>query len=202
MSEFNKSGWFQRFKYSTGRFGKRFPVLALVLVFLSGIVFLVGFNTTLEASNTLEFCVSCHEMGDNVFKEYQESVHYSNRTGVRAICADCHVPKDWLPKMKRKIGAAKDVYGTIMGVIDTPEKFEAKRHEMAVNVWGRMKADDSAACRNCHNAEAMSVDEQSKRAWRRHQKGIKEGMTCIDCHFGLVHDEPEGPGPQDLDFSG
>jgi cytochrome c-type protein NapC len=23
-------------------------------------------------------------------------------------------------------------------------------------------------------------------------------MTCIDCHFGIAHNEPEGPGPQEL----
>ena len=63
--------------------------------FFAGIIFWGGFNTALEATNTLEFCISCHEMRDNVYQEYKKTVHYSNRTGVRAICSDCHVPKDW-----------------------------------------------------------------------------------------------------------
>src|ERR1700757_2352236 len=73
----------------------------LVVGFVGGIVFWGGFNTALEQTNTLEFCISCHEMRDNVYQEYKETIHYSNRTGVRAVCSDCHVPKDWTHKMVR-----------------------------------------------------------------------------------------------------
>ncbi|OQY75269.1 MAG: hypothetical protein B6D47_01560, partial [Rhodocyclaceae bacterium UTPRO2] len=70
----------------------KYSLLALLAVgFVSGIVFWGGFNTAMEATNTLEFCVSCHEMRDTVYQEYQKTIHYSNRTGVRAICSDCHV---------------------------------------------------------------------------------------------------------------
>ena len=70
----------------------------LVGGFIAGILFWGGFNTAMEATNTLEFCVSCHEMRDTVYQEYKKTVHYQNRTGVRAICSDCHVPKDWTHK--------------------------------------------------------------------------------------------------------
>ena len=63
------------------------------LLFVTGVAFWTGFNMTLDYSNTEEFCISCHEMRDNLYVEYQETIHYSNRTGVRAVCADCHVPK-------------------------------------------------------------------------------------------------------------
>jgi cytochrome c-type protein NapC len=66
-------------------------------------------------------------MRDTVYQEYKKTIHYSNRTGVRAICSDCHVPKDWTHKMVRKIKASGEVWGKITGVIDTPEKFEALR---------------------------------------------------------------------------
>ena len=39
---------------------------------------------------------------------------------------------------------------------------------------------------------------QSERAKARHAKGKAEGKTCIDCHFGIAHKEPDGPGPQEL----
>ena len=104
----------------------KYSLLTLLVVgFFGGIIFWGGFNTALEATNTLEFCISCHEMRDTVYQEYKETVHYSNRTGVRAICSDCHVPKDWAHKMLRKIKASFEVYGKIMGHIDTKEKFEA-----------------------------------------------------------------------------
>ncbi|SRR6266704_2160886 len=75
----------------------------LAVGFVAGIVAWGGFNTGMEATNTLEFCTSCHEMRDNVYREYKETVHYSNRSGVRVICPDCHVPKDWTHKLLRSI---------------------------------------------------------------------------------------------------
>ena len=41
-------------------------------------------------TNTEQFCTSCHTMREYLFKEYKKSVHYANRTGVRASCPDCH----------------------------------------------------------------------------------------------------------------
>ena len=107
---------------------------------ISGLVFWGGFNTGMEATNTLGFCTSCHEMRDTVFQEYKQTVHYTNRSGVRAVCSDCHVPKDWSHKFVRKIQASQELFGKfITGGIDTPEKFEAKRMELAQHVWKTMK---------------------------------------------------------------
>lgn len=39
------------------------------------------------------------------------AVSVQNRSGVRAICSDCHVPKDWGHKFVRKIMASKELYG-------------------------------------------------------------------------------------------
>ena len=84
----------------------RWSLLALLTIgFVAGVVFWGGFNTAMEATNTMAFCTSCHEMRDTVYVEYKETIHYSNRSGVRATCADCHVPRDWVHKMARKIQA-------------------------------------------------------------------------------------------------
>lgn len=192
-------GWVRRTWKRLRRPSARFSLLTLlVLGFVSGILFWGGFHTVLEATNTLEFCVSCHEMESTVYPEYMETIHYSNRSGVRAVCADCHVPREWGPKVWRKIQATGEIWGKIRGTIDTPEKFEARRAVLAQREWRRMKENDSLECRNCHTAQAMSEDAQAPSAWRRHQKGFAEGMTCIDCHYGIAHHEPEGPGPQEL----
>ena len=164
----------------------------LVAGFFSGIIFWGGFNTAMEATNTMEFCITCHEMRDTVYQEYKKTIHYSNRTGVRAVCSDCHVPKDWVHKMARKIQASGEIYGKLMGTIDTPEKFEAKRLELAEHEWKRMKGSDSRECRNCHSLEGMSKEAQTATAWRRHQGAAKKGETCIDCHKGIAHEEPGG----------
>ncbi len=164
----------------------------LVVSFFGGIFFWGGFNTGMEATNQLEFCIGCHEMRNTVYQEYKKTIHYSNRTGVRAICSDCHVPKDWTHKMMRKIQASKEVWGKITGVIDTPEKFEAHRLQLAENEWARMKASDSRECRNCHTFDAMNAEMQKLRGSKMHKIGIAEKKTCIDCHKGIAHKKPKG----------
>ncbi len=62
--------------------------------FIAGIIFWGSFNTALEITNTEAFCVSCHEMYDNVYQELKPTIHYTNRSGVRATCPDCHVPHE------------------------------------------------------------------------------------------------------------
>lgn len=161
--------------------------------FVVGIGFWGGFHWALEVTNTEKFCVSCHEMRENVFAEYQGTVHQTNSSGVRATCPDCHVPKTWGPKMIRKIQASQELYGHfITGVIDTPEKFEEHRLYLAGRVWKAMKATDSRECRNCHNFEYMDFTEQEGRAAENHQVALDENKTCIDCHQGVAHDLPEG----------
>lgn len=160
---------------------------------------LAGGAYGLAWTNTEQFCIGCHEMRDNVYAEYQDTIHDKNRTGVRAICADCHVPREPGPMLVRKVQATFELWGHfVTGVIDTKEKFEAHRAEMAKHVWTRMKRTDSLECRNCHNEQKMSTELQSEKARSRHAKGRADGMTCIDCHFGIAHKEPEGPGPQEL----
>ena len=97
-------------------------VAVVAIGMVSGLVFWGGFNTGMEATNTLGFCTSCHEMRDTVFQEYKETIHYRNRSGVRAICSDCHVPKDWMHKFVRKIQASQELYSKFItgGIIDTP----------------------------------------------------------------------------------
>ena len=166
----------------------KYSLLTLLAAgFIGGIVFWGGFNTGLEATNSLEFCIGCHEMRDTVYAEYKESIHYQNRTGVRAICSDCHVPKVWTHKMIRKGKAAFEVWGKLTGSIDTKEKFEAKRMELATHEWNRMKESGSRECRNCHNFEAMLPNKQKPKARENHLKAQQEGKTCIDCHKGIAH---------------
>ena len=157
---------------------------------LAGIVFWGGFNTAMEYTNTLEFCISCHEMRDTVYAEYKESIHYINPSGVRAICSDCHVPKDWTAKLIRKIRATNELYHKLIGTIDTKEKFEEHRLEMAERVWAEMTANDSRECRNCHDYGTMDFDNQGHRAREKMESAMEKGETCIECHKGIAHKNP------------
>jgi cytochrome c-type protein NapC len=172
----------------------RYSVLTVLLAgFAAGVLAWGGFHTAVEWTNQEQFCISCHEMRDNVYKEYAENtIHYTNRTGVRAVCADCHVPKEWGPKMLRKVQASGELWGKLIGTIDTPEKFEAKRLQLAEREWARMKANDSLECRNCHAFVSMDTAVQKQRARRMHDTGRRNGETCIDCHKGIAHHKPKG----------
>ena len=163
--------------------------------FIAGIVFWGGFNTALEVANTEEFCISCHEMRENVYVELQETIHWSNRSGVRATCSDCHVPHEWTYKIARKMQASKEVWGKIFGTIDTREKFLDKRRELAEHEWARFKKNDSLECRNCHQFESMDFTRQSNRASEQHSTALASGeKTCIDCHKGIAHHLPDMSG--------
>lgn len=172
----------------------RYSLGALVIIGgIGGILFWGAFNWAVELSNTEKFCTSCHEM-KWVYEEYKESVHFKNASGVIAICSDCHVPRDWGAKMVRKIQATfKELPRKLTGKINTREKFEAHRLELAENVWATMRANDSRECRNCHALETMDLGEQDKSARKKHtmKRKLEKGETCIDCHQGIAHELPE-----------
>ena len=170
------------------------------IAFGAGIVFWGGFNTAMEATNTLGFCKSCHEMRTMVFAEYALTGHYENRTGVRATCSNCHVPDPWVHKFVRKVKATNELFHWALGSIDTPEKFEAKRLTLAKNVWQAMKETDSRECRNCHSWDGMSAANQKPRAAKQHADAQKENLTCIDCHKGVAHRAIHKILPDDYPF--
>ena len=169
---------------------KKFSLIAAIVFITLGIIFWGGFNTAMEATNTMEFCISCHEMESTVYQEYKLSVHYSNSSGVQATCPDCHVPREWMPKVIRKIQASNELFHWLIGSIDSREKFEAKRLQLAEHVWQAMEDTDSRECRNCHNFSAMDLAGQGRFAAQYHEENKHAGETCIDCHKGISHQLP------------
>ena len=169
----------------------RFSLAGLLIVGgIAGVVLWGGFNWALELTNKEAFCISCHEMRDTPYAELQNTIHFKNRSGVRATCPDCHVPKEWIYKVIAKIEATSDLYHHILGHVDTREEFEAKRMVLAQRVWQTMKETDSRPCRNCHSVESMDPHKQSQ-ASQVMMLAIKSGATCIDCHRGIAHHLPK-----------
>ena len=181
----------------------RRPVTLAVLVLLFCLVvgggMVLAATATLHATATEQFCSNaCHELRDNAAAEFKDTIHDKNRTGVRAACADCHIPRELVPMMIRKIEASREVWGHWTGYIDTKEKYEKARYAMAAREWKRMMANDSQECRNCHKVTAVDFEKQSENAQARHKKAQAERITCIECHFGIAHNEPDGPGPREI----
>jgi len=185
-----KTSWVRGLLGFILRSNLKFPLTLLLTFFLLGIIFWGGFNTAMEITNTESFCISCHEMEKNVYLEYKDTIHYTNRTGVRATCPDCHVPREWAHKFIRKVKATNELFHKIIGSIDTPEKFEAKRLELAQHVWVSMKQTDSRECKNCHSIQSMDLGKQTTLSNVKHARAIKNNMTCIDCHMGIAHKLP------------
>ncbi|MFU8830652.1 MAG: NapC/NirT family cytochrome c [Wenzhouxiangella sp.] len=178
--------------------------LLVVIGLVLGVMSFAGFNTVVAYTNTVEFCTSCHEMEAFVYPDYAGGRHYTNSSGVRATCADCHVPQAFWPKMVAKTRASVvELPSHFRGKLDTEEKFEAHKAELAERVWDRMQGNDSRECRDCHSWEAMSEAVQPNRAWREHVTGREAGETCIDCHKGVAHSLPAAYleiDDEDLDF--
>jgi trimethylamine-N-oxide reductase cytochrome c-type subunit TorC len=165
--------------------------LVSVSAFLMGILFWGAFNTALEATNTEAFCISCHSMESMPYQELQKTVHWSNHSGVRATCPDCHVPHKWSRKIARKMEASHDVWGWLLQTINTPEKFEAKRLEMASREWERFSRDKSLACKNCHQYKSMKWETMSKLAQKQMKPAAERDQSCVDCHKGIAHTLPD-----------
>jgi cytochrome c-type protein NapC len=171
----------------------KYSVLALVAIGLVlGVAGVLAFNATMHATSSEAFCTSCHEMTNNPYAQLQETSHFSNPSGVHASCSDCHVPKEFLPKMVRKIQASREVWGHLTGVIDTPEKYAAHAPVMKAREIARLTANDSQECRNCHSAERMLPSSQSARARKYHLAMEEQGRTCIECHSGIAHPHQAG----------
>ena len=181
--------WFQQlFRPSPTR--SVFTLVAIGAVL--GLAGVLTFEFSMTATSTEKFCTSCHEMADNPYRQLQKTSHYNNVTGVRPTCSDCHVPREFVPNMIRKVEAARDVWGTLLGTIDTPEKYAAHTPIMKAREIARLKANDSQECRNCHELDRMLMAAQSAKAQEYHQALQHRGKTCIDCHAGIAHPENSG----------
>lgn len=148
---------------------------------------------TMHATSSTEFCVSCHSMS-HPKEEWEGSVHFSNRKGIRAECHDCHIPHEGIDYVKTKVLAVKDLWHTyVTNKLPDDEAFEAHRLEMAQRVWAEMKANNSATCRSCHSFDAMVLSEQKEAAQKMHKFAMETNQTCIDCHKGIAHFMPDIP---------
>ncbi|MBF0371148.1 MAG: NapC/NirT family cytochrome c, partial [Magnetococcales bacterium] len=128
-------------------------------------------------TNSLEMCLSCHEM-EGVYAEYQESTHYKNHSGVRVICADCHIPHGkgfmgYLEKLEDKvIVGGRHLYHHLVGTYPDEESFEKARYQLAQLVLEKMRERDSKECRQCHSYESMQLADQDSFAAKKHQRSM------------------------------
>jgi len=143
------------------------------------------------------FCSSCHSMKHVVADlHFQQSKHRSNAVGVRPSCGDCHIPKtNWFVETYTHVASGiKDIIAEYSNDFRSPTTWEARRIELAHDVRDKMRRQDSITCRSCHDAGAVRPAGERGRA--AHTLLQERKLTCIDCHFNLVH----VPVPPRLEF--
>ena len=194
QEETEKSGsrWEQFWRRPKSKWLVGIPVGAWCM-FVFGVAAMLGFEVVMYQTATEKFCTtSCHSMEAFAAPEWRDSIHYSNRSGVKAICSDCHIPKVYPQSLWAKAyDGGRHMVGELLGIIDTREQYEKRRVPMSEYVWRGMKRNDSRECRNCHDPDLFEVASQNERAARAHQRGFQEGKTCIDCHKGIAHKTPD-----------
>jgi cytochrome c-type protein NapC len=196
MADAQRPGVIRRFFRWLFSPSARWSIFVLLLVgSIVGAVAVIGTQVAVAMTGTDEFCgTTCHSHSKFVYPEHKLSAHYTNRTGVRAMCVQCHVPHDYPAKLIYKARAGiTDAIAEARGTISTQEKFDKERWRLANIVWEEMRENNSANCRTCHNPAAMASDKQSEDAQKQHKKFAAGKATCIDCHTGVAHKEPEEP---------
>lgn len=152
-----------------------------------GLSFVVAEELNIRGNST-EFCISCHSMKTYVYEEFKQSKHYTNASGVRPECGQCHVAKRFWPAVYDHMMGTHDLISEHTNDWSTPEKFEEKRSKMAEKARLKMFNENSHTCRECHKMEAIAPTR--KRGQRAHEDAIRKGRTnCIACHYNLVHKE-------------
>lgn len=168
--------------------------------FIAGAMFWQTFSVGMEATNQEQFCLSCHTMKDNLLPELQKTVHWQNRSGVRARCPDCHVPHEFTDKVARKMQASREVLAHLTGQIGTREKFKEHRIVLAQREWARFKANNSKECRNCHDYASMDFSKMRVTSQMMMRSAAERNVGCIECHKGIAHQLPDMKGASNPAF--
>lgn len=175
------------FKWLTGA-----TIVTLLIGVVVGVALVLGAEQMDHYTNTDKFCTSCHLTGEYIAKSetFLTSTHRMRSGGVIPGCADCHIPKGLVPATwTHVVKGIQDLYGQIRYDYDDPAVWQERRPELAYAVRDWMLANDSVTCRSCHNQDAIKPEK--KRGQVQHAEARESGMTCIACHYNLVHDEVE-----------
>jgi nitrate/TMAO reductase-like tetraheme cytochrome c subunit len=163
---------------------------------LAGAAILAATTEMVRATSTNEFCASaCHSM-QWANEAYQRSVHYSNSMGMRAGCADCHVPHHTghagpleylqLVAFKTNIGI-RDMIAEVRGTISTREKWERERPRLSKEFEQWVKAGHSITCQTCHDLRAFGGDYSALTKVVHAVLLHADTVNCLKCHKHVGH---------------
>ncbi len=147
----------ERFRYKLIKYGT-LTVLFLAVFFGLGIF-------GLEATSTSKFCSSCHEMKPQYYT-WKASSHSE------VECDSCHIQPGAKNLAKAKGNGLKELYKQQTDTYLAPIKMPT------------LIPDE--ACEKCHNMKTRKVTA-SGDIIIPHDKHMKEGVKCVECHSGVAH---------------
>lgn len=142
---------------------------ALTLAVLLGICLGVGVFTFVYAQGLAYFgtdprtCTNCHIMNDE-YSAWQKGPHHA-----AAVCADCHVPHTFVPKM---IAEARNGYFHSKG-------FTLQDFHEPIRITQRNAEILQANCLRCHGDFVHALVAGSTTD--------KDAVRCVHCHRGAGH---------------
>lgn len=177
--------------------GKGWILIALIGVAV-GLAAALAAEKVHHVTSTDAFCgTSCHSMEAYVANDeaYVTSAHQTSWSGVHAGCADCHIPEGLVASTWAHVkGGIKDIIAENTNDFSDPAVWEERRERLAHRVRDWFVETDSATCRRCHDQET-EIDPGFLRGRDAHKLAIKEKVTCVACHFNLVH-QPVPPAEE------
>lgn len=115
-------------------------------------------------------CVNCHIMRPQ-YDSWQKSSHHAV-----AVCIDCHLPQDFLPKYVAK---AENGYRH-------SKEFTAGTFAEPIFVQARGREILEDNCVRCHESLVAEMRWAADEPEHR--------ISCVRCHFGVGHGEPARMG--------
>lgn len=168
-------------------------LVAVLLTVGAGILLLLGAQGAYHYSSSDDFCSSsCHSMQAYVASEphFVASQHRNIPTGIQVGCSDCHVPPSFPANLIHKAKSGiRDISQELTNDFSDPGTWETRREALAHKVRDWYIGNDSAACRSCHTPEKLKPERESGQ--RQHELAQRKGVSCIGCHFNLVHQPVE-----------
>jgi len=170
------------------KYRRRFGLVALIVAFGGGVFWVPTLDFVDHYFSSNDFCAkACHVMEGTVYKELQQSKHWTNSEAVRPKCGSCHLHEHLTMAMWDHVIGLRDLYSFIFKGIRTPEDIDKIRPELANKVRMEMLADGNKPCLRCHVFEG--IKPKKKRGQRQHADAVKKNTPCIACHYNLVHKE-------------
>lgn len=157
---------------------KKFLILLFFGICLGVVLSLVGAEM-IERTSGVEFCSKCHSM-EGMAESYKVSMHGgNNRIGIKAKCADCHLPHDdvFTYVTAKAYTGIRDVLGELFWVDDI---------DWIANLERRKEYTYSNGCQKCHNLDVVKYE--IPKAYLAH-RDFKTGKvdSCVQCHEHVGH---------------